>query len=476
MRISTALAAAASAVLATANMGDAAPANAHLNSRQTGTRLLCVANIVAQLNFTVPSTGDIVANITLVGGGGGASSNTGRGGGGGSTSIDIHGPTFTRYYAPGGHGGYIHNQDESYSGHPGSIIERDNIRLPANANVTVTVGGGGGAASTSCDYSSGYKGTTWQMCWYGNGAGGSGAYGGGGGGNNDNDHSGGAGGEANGQYTVGNGGGHADPGKQWLGGNGQDADTKSYYGDGAFGASWGIGNFNPSKGGNGGGFGGGGGSCSIPMGTLDPNVGHSNGGWGGSYGQNGGPSRSVDDAGQTYSYYEGPDYSGKGACYMTPSGKRNPPSQAGLGGSGSKEEGQGTYGGNGGYAIIVYYSPDGVNCPIETQTLPTPTPGNGSWCDASKLPYYNLPVIYPKTTTTKANPGPTAASSPNPNPAAATEVVTSPSTTSAPAPIAVKPTSTSVPSSAFTTSSSNGLASTFIAMILSLMVVVFTGL
>lgn len=449
--VSTVLAAAT--LFASSQMGDAAPAAVppqhSLNSRQSGSPLVCVANIVYQLNFTVPATGDIMANITLVGGGGGASGTTGRGGGGGSSALDIHGST-DRYYAAGGHGGYIKNQYLSYSGTNGASFFQDNVRLPAGFNITVTVGGGGGASTTSCTPESGAHHTTSQVCGFGRGGGGAGAYGGGGGGTQKD--SGGQGGEAGGEYKGGQPGGHGTWGQAWQGGNGEDADPSTVNSQGAYGGSWAIGSQRGAAAGNGGGFGSGGGSCNAPM-TFFSSAQTSwlNGGAGGAYGSNGGASRDMGDNGVNNP--DGPNFAGTGACYMQPTGTRQAPWVAGAGGSGSEDERVPTYGGNAGYAVIVYYSPDGVNCPIESQTLSQPVGGN--WCDPSKVP--SIPI--PKPAQSGPTPITTAAS-------AAPTTSSAAATTSA-----VAPKSTSVPSKAATNGAS--LVGTFMAAVLALLVILF---
>ncbi|KAI9021038.1 hypothetical protein DFJ74DRAFT_707018 [Hyaloraphidium curvatum] len=339
--------------------------------------LVCFANIATQLTFTLNNS--LAVDVVLVGGGGGGSSTNGRGGGGGSTALDFGS---THLYAAGGHGG-IQSTDPSvgWSGTDGAYRSYTGITLPPGTPITVTVGGGGGAGNVQCTASGKDQDPNKALtCYAGGGGGGAGAYGGGGGAA-DKD-SGGAGGESAGPRIGGAHGGHGQPGTQWNGGQGEDPPNHYPAGPGGAGGQGAQGSQTSCKAGNGGGFGSGGGSPPQPlyyyMTSGQP---YPWGGTGGTNGGKGGAARTDGAPGEpNFSY--GWNTGGQGACAFVPTGVAVPPYGAGAGGFGTKDpQNDGPiHGGNAGYAIVSYASPDGVSCPVPSQTRADGSAVNGSYC------------------------------------------------------------------------------------------------
>ncbi|KAI9023179.1 hypothetical protein DFJ74DRAFT_767822 [Hyaloraphidium curvatum] len=336
------------ALLACAGLAHAAPIN--LEPRQTQP-LTCVSAFVSAASFAVPAELNATSfTASLIGGAGGAGGAYGAGGGGGSSAIVFMyaNGTAGRVYAAGGNGGdaCVSSYCQRHLPTPGLRTSVAGLALLPGSTVTVTVGGGGGGGAggdngnnTYCDpYYAQYD------CFYQGGGGAAGAYGGSGGDAVDTQH-GGSGGESHGAETGGPGAGKAQGGTAAAGGMGAPLPDMSYNpyantgamgAQGAIGLAGGAGLAYVSQAGAGGGFGGGG-SGGDDMYAYGQCTGGSDGGDG-----------------------EGPK-PGKGA--------RSFPNPTGLGlpnEAGSAPQVYST-GGNAGYVVIGYESPDGVSCPLYSQ-------------------------------------------------------------------------------------------------------------
>lgn len=318
------------------------------------TPVTCIANYVSNLIYTNPYNTTIYLSGHLIGGGGGGSSVNGAGGGGGSTSVNVTNPATgqtTRHYGPGGNGGhtgpdYTGNNDlNGYNGDGGHATEFSGLAVPPGATVRVFVGGGGGGANGQ-----------WQHGGnpYAGGGGGAGGYGGGGGSSGHHaDNNGGVGAETNkggGEPGINDKKSDATSGSGSNGGDG-GADYWGEQGFGGQGMNGGSrGNMGNYPGGGGGGWGSGGG-----RGTSNSCGGANH--WSTNCGSNGGS-----NGGNSQDGYA------KGARSFAVPTALALPAGAGAGGQGilvyemscTGCDNSITYGGNAGYAVLQYTSPDGT--------------------------------------------------------------------------------------------------------------------
>ncbi|KAI9008662.1 hypothetical protein DFJ74DRAFT_711756 [Hyaloraphidium curvatum] len=334
---------------------------------------LCVSNVVSNLTVVYPaSLPPLAVNVTLVGGGGGGGGGRGAGGGGGSTAIQFgSGP---RFYAFGGDGGKAATSSKAGDG---QRVTFSWTAMPGDA-VAIKVGGGGGGGISASKTWRSFGSHHNSQYGVGGGGGGSGWIGGGGG---SHGGPGGGGGESSGPLTNGAGQGGGTEGYADHGGNGgTHGDHPLSYNSGGVGGSYSQGGDNRGHGaGSGAGYGAGGGegggvdACQSDLWCIgDVHFYEYEGAAGGSSGANGSVVWTYPPNSNVQVPMGIPSW---GAAAMQPTWTINPPAGAGKGAYVPKnyDEYNGFrpgYGGNGGYAILVYRSPDGT-CPLGGSSPPS---------------------------------------------------------------------------------------------------------
>ncbi|KAI9033409.1 hypothetical protein DFJ74DRAFT_652348 [Hyaloraphidium curvatum] len=312
--------------------------------------VLCINNVVTTFNVALPaSAAPLPFNVTLVGGGGGSGTKRGGGGGGGSTAITVG---QNRFYAWGGDGA---NAMPDTVGGDGGRVTLAFTALPGD-DIVVKVGGGGGGASAQTDYrppgASGDVGA--------GGGGGAGAIGGGGGSDASAfGHGISGGGEADGPMQAGAAGDGATPGQPDVGGKGGSLNEQGGLpgNSNTGGSQWNM------AAGGGAGYGSGGGQGGGD--TMDNQGSPATRFYGGAGGS---------DAGDGVFAQDGLESPAQlGAASMAPTWTINPPAAAGQGAP-MNSRGYSVlpsgYGGNAGYAVITYWSPDGSSCPYGGSVAP----------------------------------------------------------------------------------------------------------